>query len=143
MKKVGREPSFFSLFLIFSFERLFESYWEKLDFTRNLSRNDWRISGNTQYYHGVSSGFLLLSRSEKSREKWMWQGHSEKCRKNKKTLCSTEIVCYTRSYFFTFERCYRMRLFALFRMRAVALKQNCINNNLPHHKKQPTDCSVG
>ena len=55
-------------------------------------------------YEVFSGDFLLLSRRGISREtSWFSRSLAKKC-KEKKTLCSTGKVCYTRSYFITFER---------------------------------------
>ena len=43
---------------------------------------------------GVSARVYEVGKAEKN---WMVKAIAKKCRKNKKTLCSTEIVCYTRS----------------------------------------------
>ena len=53
---------------------------------------------------------------ELSRENWIVQGQRKSV--EKKTSCSTDFVCYTRSYFLLLSVCQRMRPCAPERMRA-------------------------
>ena len=85
--------------------------------------NDGIGMGNTQRFTKSSLGLLFSRSGVKQGKTGCGKAIAKKCRKNKKTLESRSLVCFPRSYFFTFERCYRMRLFAPNRMRGVTLKQ--------------------
>ena len=64
--------------------------------------NDGIGMGNTQNVTEFYLGFCSFHEVEKAGKNWIVKAIAKKCRKNKKTLCSTEIVCYTRSLFFHF-----------------------------------------
>jgi len=56
--------------------------------------NDGNRMGNTQRFTEFFLGLLFSRSGVKQKETWIFQGQYKN---KKKTLCSTENVCYTRS----------------------------------------------
>ena len=60
----------------------------------NVIGNDGKIMGSTQRFMKFFLGLLFSRSGVKQKETWIFQGQYKN---KKKTLCSTENVCYTRS----------------------------------------------